>query len=215
MTATVTNPKVRHPEHKSSEHPGLHAFHKNEGHLHAKDGRTAALLIAPAMILLGIVIAYPVVRAVIMSFQQDSTLNPKTGMFQADGSFAGLSNYVYWILQRCAGPDGRAIACPSGTLGAGFWNAMGVTVFFTIVSVGVEVVLGLWFATIMNRNFRGRGILRAAVLVPWAIPTAVTAKLFAFMFAYDGIVNRLFHTDIMWTSGEWSSRFAVIVSDVW
>jgi ABC-type sugar transport system permease subunit len=53
------------------------------------------------------------------------------------------------------------------------------------------------------------------VLVPWSIPTAVTAKLWFFIFAYAGIANSLFHTSILWTGGEWASRFAVIIADVW
>ena len=71
---------------------------------------------------------------------------------------------------------------------------MGDTVFFTVVTVSIEIVLGMWFAMIMNRKFRGRGLLRAAMLVPWAIPTAVTAKLWFFIFAYAGIANQLLGT---------------------
>ena len=68
---------------------------------------------------------------------------------------------------------------------------MGNTVMFTVISVAIEVVLGMWFALIMNRKFKGRGLLRASVLIPWAIPTAVTAKLFFFIFAFEGIANKL------------------------
>ncbi len=60
-----------------------------------------------------------------------------------------------------------------------------------MVSVAIELVLGFWFAIIMNGTFRGRGLVRAAVLIPWAIPTAVTAKLWYFIFAFDGIANNL------------------------
>jgi multiple sugar transport system permease protein len=70
-------------------------------------------------------------------------------------------------------------------------------------------------AVIMARSFRGRSALRAAVLVPWAIPTAVTAKLWYFIFAFAGIANALFHTSILWTSDEWASRFAIIIADTW
>ena len=60
-------------------------------------------------------------------------------------------------------------------------------------------MLGFWFAIIMNRTFRGRGLVRASILIPWAIPTAVTAKLWFFIFAFDGIANSLLHTHILWT----------------
>ena len=178
------------------------------------EGGGAPILVAPTLILLAIVIGYPVVRAVIMSFQKDPGLDKATGLF-VSGGFAGISNYTHWLLQRCSTVGGGTGPCPQGSLGAEFWTAMFNTVFFTVVSVAIEIVLGLWFATVMNRSFRGRGLLRAAVLIPWAIPTAVTAKLFFFIFAFSGIANKLFHTNIIWGGGEWSSRFAVIAGDVW
>jgi trehalose/maltose transport system permease protein len=73
----------------------------------------------------------------------------------------------------------------------------------------------MWMALVMSRAFRGRGLLRASVLVPWAIPTAVTAKLWFFIFAYFGIANSLLHTHILWTGSQWPARFAVVVADVW
>jgi multiple sugar transport system permease protein len=84
-----------------------------------------------------------------------------------------------------------------------------------VVTVILETVLGLWFALIMNRKIRGRGLLRAAILIPWAIPTAVTAKLAAFVFAFAGIVNVILHTEILWTGETWPARFAIIFTDVW
>jgi multiple sugar transport system permease protein len=111
------------------------------------------------------------------------------------------------------------VSCPPGSLGSQFYDALWVTLFFTVVSVAIEVVLGLWFAMIMNRNFRGRGITRAAILIPWAIPTAVTAKLWFFIFAYDGIANRLLGSlgisPLLWTGDAWPARFAVVIADVW
>jgi multiple sugar transport system permease protein len=155
------------------------------------------------------VIGYPVVRAIVMSFQKDAGLDPQTGLF-VEGGFAGFSNYVHWIFQRCGD-----IKCPPGTLGSQFWPAMSATIFFTVASVVLEVVLGMWMALVMSRAFKGRGLLRASVLVPWAIPTAVTAKLWLFIFAFDGIANSLLHTEILWTGSQWPSRFAVVFADVW
>jgi multiple sugar transport system permease protein len=176
-------------------------------------GRRAAILVVPTIILLGIVIVYPIIKAVFMSFTKDSGLDKATGTFVSGGS-AGFSNYSHWLLQQCNSATGK-IDCPPGSLGAQFYSAVGVTFFFTIVSVAIEVVLGLWMATVMNKAFKGRALLRAAVLVPWAIPTAVTAKLFFFIFAFDGIANRLLGTHILWTGDAWPARFAVIIADVW
>ena len=176
-------------------------------------GRAALLLVLPSLIVLGIVIMYPVVNAIIMSLQKDQGLDPVTGSFVA-GGFAGLSNYAHWLFQQCASPTGTE-TCPPGTLGAQFWGATGVTFFFAVVTVALETVLGFWMAVIMSRTFRGRSALRAAVLVPWAIPTAVTAKLWFFIFAFDGIANTLFHTSILWTGSTGPARAAIIIADVW
>ncbi|MGA7205736.1 MAG: sugar ABC transporter permease [Specibacter sp.] len=176
-------------------------------------GRAAMLLVLPSLIVLGIVIMYPVINAIIMSLQKDQGLDPVTGTFVA-GGFAGLSNYAHWLLQQCASPTGTE-TCSPGTLGAQFWGATGVTFFFAVVTVALETVMGFWMAVIMSRTFRGRSALRAAVLVPWAIPTAVTAKLWFFIFAFDGIANTLFHTSILWTGSTGPARAAIIIADVW
>ncbi|WP_334142910.1 sugar ABC transporter permease, partial [Corynebacterium nuruki] len=166
------------------------------------------------MALLAVVIGYPVVRAVYLSFQSDRHLDKSTGMF-VDGGFAGFDHYLYWLTQRCMSPNGTVSTCAPGNLAMDFWPALRVTLFFLVVTVALETVLGLWMATVMNRSFVGRSLLRAAVLVPWAIPTAVTAKLWQFMFAPDGIVNSLTGLDVAWTTDPWAARFAVIIADVW
>jgi multiple sugar transport system permease protein len=176
--------------------------------------RWALYLIAPTLVLLAIVIGYPVVSAIIMSFQKDAGLDPATGLF-VQGGFAGFQNYAHWLFQQCMNSNGQTISCPPGNLGSQFWNAVGVTFFFTIVTVVLETALGMWFAFIMNRAFRGRGLVRAAILVPWAIPTAVTAKLWFFIFSVAGVANAVIGAHILWTSDEWASRFAVIIADTW
>jgi ABC-type sugar transport system permease subunit len=182
----------------------------------AKRGQTraAVYLITPTIILLAIIIGYPVVSAIIMSFQKDQGLDPATGMFVA-GGFAGFTNYAHWLLQQCINAAGETTQCPPGNLGSQFWNATFVTFFFTAVTVVLETILGMWMAFIMNRTFRGRGLVRAAILIPWAIPTAVTAKLWFFIFSVSGIANALLNTQILWTSDEWASRFAIIIADTW
>lgn len=175
------------------------------------DGKWAWALIAPALIILAIVILYPIIQAIKLAFQEDQQLNRDTGFFE-DGGFAGFTNFGHWLLQDCGTGIG---SCPPGTLGSEFWSAVGVTFFFTVVTVALEVVLGFWFAIIMGKNMWGRSIIRASVLVPWAIPTAVTAKLWYFMFADNGIFNSILGQQIPWMTGVWESRFAVIAADVW
>jgi multiple sugar transport system permease protein len=177
-------------------------------------GRSAAFLIAPSIILLAIVIIYPVTNAVIQSFTKDSGLDPATGLFVTGGP-AGFSNYSHWILQQCSVPGGGIVSCAPGTLGSGFWDAFSTTFFFTVVTVVLETLIGFGMAVIMARTFHGRGLLRASVLVPWAIPTAVTAKLWFFIFAFQGIANKIFGTTILWTGSQTPARTAIIVADVW
>jgi multiple sugar transport system permease protein len=177
-------------------------------------GKWASWLLAPTIIALAVVIVYPIISAVVMSFQKDAGLDPATGLFTAGGP-AGIQNYVNWIAQQCAAPAGGTVACPPGTIGAQFWSATGTTFIFTIITVTFETVLGFWMAMIMARSFKGRSLVRAAVLVPWAIPTAVTAQLWLFIFDFQGIANKLFNTSILWTGSEWPAKWAVIIADTW
>lgn len=156
------------------------------------DSRFAFWLILPAVIMLGLVVGYPIVRAVWLSLFADSL----TG----EGDFIGLGNYMTALV----GPES-----------AEFWSALRVTSFFTVVSVVLEVVIGMAMALVMHRAFRGRGLVRTSVLVPWAIPTAVTAVLWRWMFTPNGIVNHVINQQIIWTGREWPSKFAIIFSDVW
>ena len=177
-------------------------------------GKWASWLLAPTIIALAVVIVYPIISAIVMSFQKDAGLDPATGLFTAGGP-AGIQNYVNWIGQQCAAPAGGTVACPPGTLGAQFWTATGTTFIFTIITVTLETILGFWMAMIMARSFKGRSLVRAAVLVPWAIPTAVTAQLWLFIFDFQGIANKLFNASILWTGSEWPAKWAVIIADTW
>lgn len=184
------------------------------GQKNSRSTANALLLIIPTLALLAVVIGYPVVRALWLSFQADRHIDPSTGMF-VEGGFAGFDHYLYWLLQRCMTPAGTVGTCAPGQLATDFWPALGITLFFVVVTVSIETALGLWMALVMNREFKGRGLLRAAVLVPWAIPTAVTAKLWQFIFADQGIINSLLGLNIHWTTDPWAARTAVIIADVW
>jgi multiple sugar transport system permease protein len=206
--ATETQPDRTRPG-SIQDHPKTDPAQKA-----SSPGRWAAILVAPTLIMLAIVIIYPVVNAIIMSFQKDSGLDPASGLFVSGGS-AGISNYTHWLLQQCTAPGGGTVACPPGTSGAQFYSALSTTIFFTVVTVILETIIGFGMAVIMSRTFRGRSLLRASVLIPWAIPTAVTAKLFFFIFAFEGIANKLFGTQILWTGSQGPARWAIIVADVW
>jgi len=108
--------------------------------------------------------------------------------------FVGLGNFRF-LLQ-----DGR------------FWSALRTTAYFTAVAVAVELLLGLPVALLLHR---GRGLLRAAVLLPWAIPTAVSARMWAWLFNADyGLLHRLAPA-VDWLGSPWTALHAAILVDVW
>jgi multiple sugar transport system permease protein len=159
----------------------------------ASQGRWASWLLAPTIIALGVVIVYPIISAIVMSFPEGR--RPGSG----HGSFHRGRTGRHPELCELAGaavfsPGRRHSSLSAGYPGGQFWSATGTTFFFTVVTVAFETVLGFWMAMIMARTFKGRSLVRAAVLVPWAIPTAVTAKLWFFIFAFEGIANKLFNT---------------------
>ena len=116
------------------------------------DRAAAALLVLPAVVILVLVAGYPLVEVVRLS------LHRKLPIFAID-EFIGFGNY------RAMVSDPR------------FWNALKNTAYFTAVAVTLELALGLGLALGLRRTFPGRGFLRTAVLVPWAVPTVVSAKL--------------------------------------
>jgi trehalose/maltose transport system permease protein len=130
--------------------------------------RLARLMVLPTLLVVVLVAGYPLARVFYWSF------------FKADIAFVeppeivGLENYLY-LLQD---PDFRQA----------LWN----TLRFTVISVSLETILGLAIALIIHSNFKGRGLVRAAILIPWAIPTVVSAKMWQWML-HDvyGIVNIL------------------------
>ena len=160
--------------------------------------RSAWLFVAPMLILLALVAGWPLARTVWFGFT-DASLSDTTA-----ATFIGIENYR-WLLTD---PD--------------WWQAVRNTVIFTLASVTLETVLGLGIALALNAHFRGRGGLRAAVLIPWAIPTVVSAQMWAWMFNdVFGVINAmllavgLIAAPIAWIASPDTALLAVILVDVW
>ncbi|TIR92901.1 MAG: sugar ABC transporter permease, partial [Mesorhizobium sp.] len=103
-----------------------------------------------------------------------------------------------------------------------WWRAVWNTLLFAVVSVGCETVLGMIVALVLNADFRGRGIVRAAILIPWAIPTIVSAKMWQWMLNDQfGIINAvllklgLIDAKIAWTASTDTAMIAVLIVDIW
>jgi ABC-type sugar transport system permease subunit len=163
------------------------------------DRRVGLLLVAPALVALLAVTAFPLVYNLWNSVHTDQLTNPAAGH-----GFSGVHNYAELFNEP------------------GFTSDFVHTIFFTAVSVGIEMAVGLAIAIVISRPFRGRGLVRAAILVPWAVPTVVSAMLWKTMVdPQSGFVNyilRIFHlpgSGITWSAQTWTSWAVVIVSDAW
>jgi ABC-type sugar transport system permease subunit len=188
---------------------------KQKNAAHRGETRLAFYLIAPTILLLALIVGYPIVKAIYQSFLTDPGLDPATGLFNTGNAWNGIHNYTHWLFQQCPTAGGGTEKCPKGTLGSQFYGSILVTLGFTIVTVTLETVIGMGFALMMNRAFRGRALVRAAILIPWAIPTAVTSKLWGVIFDPEGVLNHILGTHFAWTSSEWPARTAIVIADVW
>ncbi|EPH15327.1 hypothetical protein HMPREF1484_00960 [Dermabacter sp. HFH0086] len=166
------------------------------------EGRLAYLLLLPTLVLLAVVVGFPLVLSVWQSFfVANGGIDPETGFIQQGDTFVGFKNYMD--------------AFTSVGAGAGFWNAFWNTTLFTIIGVSIETVLGVAMALIMARAMRATGLIRASILVPWAIPTVVSALMWQLIFDANGIANKLIQHQVLWTTEGWQAKAAVLIADIW
>jgi trehalose/maltose transport system permease protein len=172
--------------------------------------RTAWTFLAPMLIVLLMVAAWPLGRTIWFSFTDANINDPSIAQF------VGFANYF--------GEYGL-FANPNNT--DGFWAsdwgvAIRNTLFFSVVSVTLETLFGLGVAMLLNQEFKGRTFVRAAVLVPWAIPTIVSAKIWGWMLHDQfGVINDMLvavgviDQKIAWTADSTYALWTVVAVDVW
>jgi multiple sugar transport system permease protein len=160
--------------------------------------RLAAAMLSPSLIVIALVAAYPIGYAIWLSLNQYSVRVP------------GLKRWV--------GLDNYTAALSSSS----FWNAVKVTFLFTAISVTLELVLGLAMALAMHEGFRGRSVLRATVLVPWAVLTVGTAILWKSIFEPDlGFANSVLNSlglpgaHTVWLGSKGYAFAVMVFADVW
>ncbi len=156
--------------------------------------KLAYMLCAPAVIAMLLVTVYPIVYAIALSVQKVDLRFPE------ESGFVGLDNYTAVLT--------------SDLWWQGVWN----TTLIAVVSVAIELVLGMLIALVMHRAIFGRGVVRTAVLIPYGIVTVVAA--FAWFFAFDpssGFVNHLpfVPDDKAWFGSHNSSLAVIIMAEVW
>ena len=160
--------------------------------------RSAWLFLIPMIVALLLVAAWPLIRTIVFSFT-DANLADLSAW-----QFIGLANYQYLFTDPL------------------WWKAVGNTLFFTVVSIALETVLGMIIALSLNAYMPGRGLLRAAVLIPWAIPTVVSAKMWGWMLNDQyGVINAmamslaLIDRPLAWLANPTLSMVSIIAVDVW
>ena len=154
-------------------------------------------LVAPTLIIIALVAAYPIIDSVAISFLN----NP---LIPTGSTFVGLRNYL------------QVLSDPA------FQGSVAVTVVFSVVSVALETVIGFGVALLMNKTFPGRGLVRTAILIPFAFPTIVSAQIWYLMFnAQNGVLTYLLHSVHLLAPGDSLLRTtqgvvtAAVIIDVW
>jgi multiple sugar transport system permease protein len=159
------------------------------------ENRLGQKLVAPAIILMLLVTAFPMLRAIWLSVYNYSLTAPD------ERDFVGLSNYI------------TALTDPL------FWQTTGITVFYMVVTVAVELVIGFAFAMVMHRVIFGRGVVRTSILIPYGIITVVSGFAWQFAFSYqNGFVNGWLpgiDADYNWFGQTGSAVIAICVSEIW
>jgi ABC-type sugar transport system permease subunit len=156
-----------------------------------------ALLLLPSLVLIFGLTIYPLVYSIWVSLLRYNLRFPET-------PFIGLGNYR------------RLLDLPL------FWDSVWVTTYFAVASLVIQVPLGIGIALLLNERFRGRGVLRAAVLIPWAIPTIVNAIMWQWIFdpsygALNGILSQLGVIDayVIWLGDARRALNLVLLADTW
>lgn len=159
------------------------------------ENRLGRLLVLPAIVMMLIVTAFPMLRALWLSVYDYSLTAPD------DRSFVGLRNYTTALTDSL------------------FWSTTLNTVFIMIVTVAVELVVGFIFAMVMHRIIFARGVIRTSILIPYGIITVVSG--FAWQFAFsnnNGFVNDwlpFVSADFNWFGQYGSAMAAIMVSEIW
>lgn len=163
--------------------------------------RSAWLFVLPTLLVLALVAIWPLLRTIAFSFT-DASLRDMTGQF------VGLENYFDQYLGLFTDRD--------------WWRSVSNTLVFAAVAVSLETVFGVLVALLLHRNVPGRGLLRAAILIPWAMPTIVAGRMWHWMLNDQfGVINAalvwmgIIDAPIAWTASSGTAMMAMIAVDVW
>jgi len=156
------------------------------------------ILVFPSFLIIASVVFYPIIRTMWLSFTSYSLAYPWRTQF------IGLKNYIDFFTSF------------------NFWATIGRTAYFTVISSGIEIILGIAIAYLINLHLKGWKILRTIVIIPWAVPTVVNAIMWKWIYnaeygALNGLLQSLNIIDKYqtWLSKPWTAMNLVILADVW
>lgn len=185
--STAVQPSTHKPEQRRASPP--------ESDRSRAENNLGRKLVAPAIILMLVVTAFPMLRALYLSLFNYSLTAPD------DREFVGLGNYLTALTDSL------------------FWRDTANTVMIMIVTVAIELVIGFAFAMVMHRVIFARGVIRTSILIPYGVITVVSG--FAWQFAFsntNGFVNGwlpFLGDDFNWFAEYPSSVIAIMVSEIW
>ncbi len=158
----------------------------------------AWLILLPALILVFGIVLYPLFTTFLYSVQDMDLTSPQ------QGAFVGLKNYITVLSQP------------------GFWASFGRTVYFSGVSLTLELILGILIALLLNQDFKGKAFLQSIIILPWAVPTIVNGAMWKWIYhpeygAFNALLSQLhlISTYQSWLNEPWLAMNMVILADVW
>lgn len=187
------------------------AINKTRSSLSRERIRSAWLFLAPMLLVLACVALYPLYRTIYFGFT-DASLD-----LIGEARWIGFRNYLEYV--DYGNGEGEYFGL---LVDERWWRSVWNTIVFAVTSVAFETLFGLIIALVLNQQFFGRSVVRAAVLIPWAIPTIVSAKMWAWMMHDQfGILNdilerlHLISEPIAWTASSDTALIAVMMVDIW
>ncbi len=161
--------------------------------------RLAYWLLLPSFIVIGLTVLVPLIMTFIDSLRYYNLLDMSSGM-----PFVWLRNYAHLLHEQI------------------FWQSLGRTLYFTVVSLCIEIPAGIAIAVLLNSKFHGRWLLRTLIILPWAVPTIVNGAMWRWIFNADyGVLNAVFvrlhiiHAYHSWLGDPNLAINMVILADSW
>ena len=161
------------------------------------EGQTAMVLVTPAFLLIFALGIVPVVCVIVFSLG-------KVQPALLTWSYMGLDNYAEVLKD------------------SSFWSSLGITLYFTVVSILLQLVIGSMIAMLLNQEFRGRWLVRTLAMLPWAVPTVVNANLWKWILnANYGVLNKILmamgiiQQDVLWLNDPKLALNMVVLVDTW